>query len=258
MSSQPVAMVTGGSSDIGRAICVALAREGFVVLINYRDEIGPAQRTQEEVEAAGGKAELCQGDLTAAAHRELLLDFCMENLGRLDVLVNSAAVRSAEPEDVLEAASKNYDLILGTNLKAAFFLTQAVARLMVRQIQEKVIGAATIINLSSVHAEVPHLQQAEYSISKAGLSMVTKLFAARLAEYGIKVYEVRRGLVEQEMPEQVRKDYERRIKQGLSPIRRWGTAEDVGRAVAMLARGDLGFSTGEIINVDGGLHLRSF
>lgn len=256
MSDQPVALVTGGSSDIGRAICVSLAREGFAVLVNYKDDIGSAERTLAAIEQAGGRAEVCQGDITAPSHRELLLGFCMENLRRLDVLVNSAAIRSPGSVDLLEATDKDYNAVLSMNLKAAFFLTQAVARLMIQQITDKVIPSGAIINLSSVNACTPSTDQAAYCISKAGLSMVTRLFAARLAQYGINVYEIRRGLIATDVPADVKKACDRRIKQGISPIRRWGRPEDVGQAVAMLARGDLPFSTGEVINVDGGFHFK--
>jgi NAD(P)-dependent dehydrogenase (short-subunit alcohol dehydrogenase family) len=256
MNSQPVALVTGGSRGIGRGICLALAREGFTVLVNFNTNISAAEETLHLIEKAGGKAELCQADIALTEHRDLLLDFCVENLGRLDLLVNNAGIAPPERLDILETTVKNYDTVLTTNLKGPFFLTQAVARLMIRQLTEKTIPSATIVNVSSISAYTASISRGEYCISKAGLSMVTSLFAERLAEHGINVYEVRPGVIATDMTEGVHKKYDQLIKQGLTPIRRWGQPDDIGKAVAMLARGDLPFSTGEVINVDGGFHLR--
>ncbi len=256
MDKQPVALVTGGSGGTGQAICLALAREGFTVLINYNNNIDAAEQTLELIEQAGGKADLCQADIALTEDRDLLLEYCMENLGRLDLLVNNAAVAPPERHDLLETTEESYDQVLNTNLKAPFFLTQAAARLMIRQLQEGDIASAAIINCSSVSAYAASTNRGEYCVSKAGLSMLTALFASRLAESGINVYEVRRGMIDTAMPPAVRKEYDRLIKGGISPIKRWGRPEDVAKAVAMLARGDLAFSTGEVINVDGGFHLR--
>jgi len=256
MEKQPVGLVTGGSRGIGRGIALALAGEGFTVLINYNSNIGAAEETRELIEQAGGRAELCQADIALTEDRDLLLQFCREDLGRLDLLVNNAGIAPPQRLDLLETTEANYDAVLGTNLKGPFFLTQAAAKLMIRQLADKTIPSATIVNISSISAYTASISRGEYCITKAGISMVTSLFAERLAEFGINVYEIRPGVIATDMTAGVRKKYDQLIKNGLTPIKRWGRPEDVGKAVAMIARGDLPFSTGEVINVDGGFHLR--
>jgi NAD(P)-dependent dehydrogenase (short-subunit alcohol dehydrogenase family) len=256
--NHPVALVTGGSRGIGRGICQALAREGFTVVVNYNSNLDAAEETCRLIEAAGGRAISCQADIVEAEHRELLLDFCMEHLGRLDLLVNNAGIAPPTRYNLLEMPPESFDLVMGTNLRAPFFLTQAAARLMIRQLQDKTIPSATIVNVSSVSAYAVSTNRGEYCLSKAGVSMATALYAVELAQYGIRVYEVRPGVIETDMTSTVKKKYDKLIAEGFSPIKRWGKPEDVAKAVASLARGDLPFSTGEVINVDGGYHLRYF
>ena len=209
------------------------------------------------IERLGGQAEICQADITIREHRELLLDHCIETLGRLDLLVNNAGIAPPHRADILDMEEKSYDLVLRTNLKGPFFLTQQAAKRMIGQLRDKTIPRAGIINVSSISAYTASTNRAEYCISKAGVSMMTAVFAARLAEYGINVYEVRPGVIETDMTAAVRKKYDPLIKEGLYPLRRWGQPEDVAKAVAAIARGDFPFSTGEVINVDGGFHLRT-
>ncbi len=254
----PVALVTGGSRGIGRGICLALAQEGFTVLVNYNTNLDAAEETCRLVEASGGRAVSCQADIAEPEHRELLLDFCMEHLGRLDLLVNNAGIAPPTRYNLLEMTEESFDLVLNTNLRAPFFLTQAAARFMIRQLQEKIIPSAAIINVSSISAYAVSTNRGEYCISKAGVSMATALFAVELAQHGIPVYEIRPGVIETDMTAAVKKKYDKLIAEGFSPLKRWGTPEDVGKAAAALARGDLPFSTGEVINVDGGFHLRYF
>ena len=258
MPNRPVALVTGGSRGIGRGICLALAKEGYKVLVNYNSNLDAAEETCRLIEAAGGHAESCQADISHAEHRELLLDYCMEHLGRLDLLVNNAGIAPPNRYDLLEMPAESFDLVIETNLKAPFFLTQAVARIMIQQLRDKVIPAASIVNVSSISAYAVSTNRGEYCISKAGVSMATALFAVELAQHGIRVYEVRPGVIDTDMTAGVKKKYDKLIAEGFSPIRRWGKPEDVGKAVAAVARGDLPFSTGEVINVDGGFHLRYF
>jgi NAD(P)-dependent dehydrogenase (short-subunit alcohol dehydrogenase family) len=257
MTSQPVALVTGGSRGIGRAICQALAREQFTVLINYNSNQSAAAETLDAIEKAGGKGDVCQADVSTPEHRHLLLDYCMETFGRLDLLVNNAGIAPPQRLDLLETTEANYDRVMRTNLKAAFFLTQSAARIMIKLIAAKEIASAKIVNVSSISAYTASVNRGEYCISKAGLSMVTQLFAARLAEHGIGVYEIRPGVIRTDMTEAVVKKYDQLIREGLTPIRRWGKPEDIGKAIAAIARGDLPFSTGEVINVDGGFHVRT-
>ena len=256
-NDKPVALVTGGSRGIGRGISLALASEGHTVLVNYNENVTAAEQTKHMIDRLGGRAEICQADIGAREHRELLLEFCIENLGRLDLLVNNAGIAPPKRADMLEMDEKSYDLVLKTNLKGPFFLTQQVARLMIEQLRNKSIPRACIINVSSISAYTASVNRAEYCISKAGISMMTALFAARLAQYGINVYEIRPGIIETDMTAAVRKKYDPLIKEGLMPLRRWGQPEDIAKAVAAIARGALPFSTGEVINVDGGFHLRT-
>ncbi|MHC4441398.1 MAG: 3-ketoacyl-ACP reductase [Planctomycetota bacterium] len=256
MNKQPVALVTGGSRGIGRGICLELAKEGYNVLINYFGNVSAAEQTHEMIEKAGGQAESCQADIAQTEDRDLLLEYCMENFGRLDLLVNNADIAPPEQLDVLETTTDNYESVLDVNLKGPFFLTQAAARLMIRLLEGKDIPSATIIIVSSINAYTASISRGTYCISEAGLSMVVPLFASRLAEFGINVYEIRPGLIETDMPQKLHKQYDHLIKEGFSPIKRWGQPQEVGKAVAMLARGDLPFSTGEVINVDGGFHLK--
>lgn len=257
-SANPVALVTGGSRGIGRGISLALAREGFTVLINYNSNIDAADETRTAIEAQGGSADICQANISCKEHRDLLLDYCMEHLGRIDLLVNNAGIAPPVRYDLLEMPEESFDLVVDTNLKGPFFLTQSVACLMVQQIKNKTIPSATIVNVSSVSAYAASTNRGEYCISKAGLSMATILFAAALADHGIRVYELRPGIIDTDMTSGVKKKYDKLIAEGFSPIRRWGTPEDVGKAAAAIARGDLPFSTGEVINVDGGYHMRHF
>jgi NAD(P)-dependent dehydrogenase (short-subunit alcohol dehydrogenase family) len=257
MDKNPVALVTGGSRGIGRGIALALAREGHTVLVNYNTNIDAAEETRHLIEKAGGRAEICQADIAHREHRDLLLDYCMEHLGRLDLLVNNAGIGPPERVDILEMPESSYDLVMGVNLKAPFFLTQSAANLMIRQLQQKAIPSARIVNISSISAYTASVNRGEYCIAKAGVSMATTLWAARLAEFGIHVYEVRPGIIATDMTAKVQKKYDQLIAGGLTPIKRWGQPDDIGRAVAAIARGDFPFSTGEVFNVDGGFHLRT-
>jgi 3-oxoacyl-[acyl-carrier protein] reductase len=257
-----VALVTGGSRGIGRGIVLALAGIEYDLVLNYvANETAARQTAQEAVAAtqagAGVHVEICQADVAAAADRDRLIQFARDRFGRLDLLVNNAGVAPTVRADLLETSEESFDRLLGINLRGPFFLTQAVARWMVEQAAAPPRDfLPQIVNISSVSAYTASVSRGEYCMSKAGLAMMTKLYAARLAEYGIRVYEVRPGVIDTDMTAGVRERYDRLIGEGLTPIRRWGQPEDVGRAVAAVAAGELPFSTGEVINVDGGFHLR--
>jgi len=256
MTDKPVALVTGGSRGIGRGICVELAKAGYAILVNYNTNLDAAEEARTAIERVGGVAELCPADIGDTSHRDSLLDYTLETFGRIDLLVNNAGMAPPKRLDLLETTEDNFDRVLDTNLKGPFFLTQRVAGIMISQLEAKKIERAAIINISSISAYTASLNRGEYCISKAGLSMMTALFAARLAEYGIPVYEVRPGIIDTDMVRPVKSKYEKLIAGGLTPIRRLGTPGDVGKAVAALATGQFPFSTGEAINVDGGFHLR--
>jgi NAD(P)-dependent dehydrogenase (short-subunit alcohol dehydrogenase family) len=259
MHPQPVALVTGGSRGIGRGICGELARAGHAVAVNYAGNVEAARETQRLL---GDQAEsvICQADVSVTAERERMVDEVLARWGRLDVLVNNAGITSVGRRDILEANEESWDRVLGVNLKGPYFLTQRVAHEMIRLRQEAPgsIGRQTIINISSLSAYAVSTNRGDYCISKAGLAMMTQLFAARLAEHEVHVYEVRPGVVATDMTAPARDRYDKLIDEGLTPIRRWGTPEDVGKAVAALAGGTFPFSTGDVINVDGGFHLRRF
>ena len=251
MQSAPVALITGGSRGIGAATAIELARSGYDVAI-----LGPhqADRTVAAIESAGRQAIAMVGDVSAVADRARAMDAVAQRFGRLDVLVNNAGITVRT--DLLEATEENYDRIMATNLKGPHFLTQAAARWMVRQRQAGSGGWMCIVNISSISAYTASPLRGEYCISKAGMSMATRLWAARLAEHGIGVYEIRPGIIATDMTAGVKAKYDKLIAEGLTPIRRWGQPADVAQAVAMCARGELKFSTGQAIDVDGGFHLR--
>lgn len=253
MKETPVALVTGGGRGIGAAIAVELAGGGFDLVLFNRSGAG---ETAQQVERLGRNALVVHGDVSSPEDRRSLMDQIEATFGRLDVLVNNAGVAPEIRADLLEATEESYDRVMGINLKGPYFLTQAAANYMIAR-QEKRPGWKCVINISSCSAYTASPSRGEYCLSKAAIVMATKLYAVRLAEYGIGVYEIRPGIIETEMTSGVKEKYDRLIAEGLTPIRRWGTPEDVARAVAFCARGELKFSTGEVINVDGGFHLRT-
>jgi len=209
----------------------------------------------------GARILTCKADISEAADREALVGFGQSQFSRLDLLVNNAGIGPQVRTDLLEASEESFERLMRVNLKGPYFLTQAIARWMIEQIKSgdtPAVGSArrAIINIGSISAYAASPDRGDYCVSKAGVSMMTALFAARLAEYGINVYEVRPGITRTDLTAPVTEKYDRLIAEGLTPIRRWGTPEDVGRAVAAIASGALPFSTGEVINVDGGFHLR--
>jgi NAD(P)-dependent dehydrogenase (short-subunit alcohol dehydrogenase family) len=259
MVEQRIALVTGGSRGIGRAICVELARAGYGILVNYCSRADAADETRRRVEALGVPCAAFGADVSIAAQREQLLEFVLRTFGRIDLLVNNAGIAPPVRTDILYTEEAMFDRLMATNLKATYFMSQVAARAMVRLVQEQAIERPMIVNISSIRAYTAARNYGEYCVSKAGVRMVTRLFANRLAEYGINVYEVCPGIIETDMTGSaaVRAYYNEKLAAGLAPINRWGTPQDVALAVAAIARGDFPFSTGEVFNVDGGFHLRA-
>ncbi len=255
-SAGRVALVTGAGRGIGRGIALALAERGWAVAINYRGNAEAAQETERAVAAAGGRPRLIQADIGQAADRERLLQETLAAFGHLDLLVNNAGMAPRQRVDILETTEASYDEVMAVNLKGPFFLTQAAARVMIAQVQAGASYPPKIINIGSISAYTASVNRPEYCLSKAGMAMMTALFAERLAAAGIHVYEIRPGIIATDMTSAVRGRYDRLIADGLTPIRRWGRPEDVAAAVVAIAEGYLPFSTGEVINVDGGFHLR--
>jgi 3-oxoacyl-[acyl-carrier protein] reductase len=254
--SSPAAIVTGSSRGIGRAVALALAEAGHNVIVNYAASAAAAEEVVREIEALGRGAIAVQADVGHDADRRRLVDTALSRFGRLDLLVNNAGITSQGRKDLLEATEESWDAVFETNLKGPFFLSQLAAQAMIGCRKAGIIARGTQINVSSISAYAVSTNRGDYCIAKAGLGMMTQLFAARLAEEGILVYEVCPGVIASDMTAPVREKYDRLIAEGLSPIRRWGEPADVARAVVMLASGTLGFSTGDRLNVDGGFHIR--
>ncbi|MBN1147637.1 MAG: 3-ketoacyl-ACP reductase [Anaerolineales bacterium] len=251
-----VTIVTGSSRGIGRGIALALADRGWQIVVNYRDRRTAAEETQAAIAAAGGEALVVRADLACLTDLDALVDATLEHYGRIDLLVNNAGVGPRPRIDMLSVGEASYDEVMGINLKGPFFLTQRVAKEMIALLEQGVLQAPKIVNISSISAYASSPSRAEYCLSKAGISMMTRLWADRLAEFGINIYEIRPGIIQTDLTSVVKDKYDCLIyEQGLTPIRRWGQPEDVGKAVLAIAEGLLPFSTGEVINVDGGFHL---
>lgn len=248
-----VALVTGSSRGIGFGIAVQLARAGFNIVMNGVRAADAVNAQLQELESYGARVLYCQADISSAAQRTSLLDDINAFFGRLDVLVNNAGIAPRERKDILEATEESFSSLIDINLKGPYFLTQAVARWMIAQQNERPAFNGCIINISSISAVVASVNRGEYCITKAGVSMATQLFAVRLAEYNIPVYEVRPGIIKSDMTAGVTEKYDKLIEGGLTLQKRWGFPEDVGKAVLALAEGYLPYSTGQILNVEGGM-----
>jgi NAD(P)-dependent dehydrogenase (short-subunit alcohol dehydrogenase family)/2,4-dienoyl-CoA reductase-like NADH-dependent reductase (Old Yellow Enzyme family) len=269
--AQPVALITGASRGIGRGIAIELARLGFCVAINYVQSHESAieaaalceQAALESTPAApknsvSPRFGVFRADISNASDRAGLLQAVQERFGWVDLLVNNAGVAPQARLDLLQAGEESFDRLMNTNVRGPYFLTQALANIWIRGLgaRPQKSRRPKIVNISSVSAYAPSVNRGDYCMSKAALSMMTQLFATRLAEYGINVYEIRPGIVLTDMTGPVKEKYDAMIAGGLMPLARWGTPEDVGRAVAAIAEGRLPYSTGEVINVDGGFHVR--
>ncbi|MCX5757350.1 MAG: 3-ketoacyl-ACP reductase [Candidatus Hydrogenedentes bacterium] len=251
-----VALVTGASRGIGRGISLELAAHGYDIVASATRIEGPLQETKLCVEALGVRCLPVAGDLADHACHARLLDEALAAFGRVDVLVNNAGVAPATRLDILETTEESYDRVMGINLRGAFFFTQRVARQMVREVQAGTAVQPMIVFITSISADTASPNRAEYCISKAGLSMAAQTFAVRLAEYGINVYEIRPGVVATDMTAAVKEKYDRLIGEGMLLQSRWGTPEDIGKAVAALAEGYFGYATGAVIEVGGGFGVK--
>lgn len=253
MNMKQVALVTGGSRGIGYGIAVQLAQSGFDLVINGVRPQAAVTDVISELQTIGAKVLYCQADVSSADSRSRMISEIETHFGRLDVLVNNAGIAPKERKDILEATEESFTGLIDTNLKGPYFLTQAVARWMITQKNQRDDFKGCIINISSISATVASVNRGEYCIAKAGVSMATQLFAVRLGEYNIPVYEVRPGIIQTDMTAGVTEKYNKLIDEGLTIQKRWGLPEDVGKAVLALALGYLPYSTGQVIMVDGGL-----
>jgi NAD(P)-dependent dehydrogenase (short-subunit alcohol dehydrogenase family) len=250
------ALITGGSRGIGLGIARALAEEGFDLAINgVRDE-SSVQDVIQSLEASGSEVIYCQGDVSQPEARDHILDRVKQKLGHLNMLVNNAGIPPKERKDILETTEESFDQVLKTNLYGPYFLTQKAANRMIECKKSDPRFFASIVNIGSFSATVASVNRGEYCISKAGMAMITSLFAVRLAEHEIPVYEVRPGIIKTDMTAKVQDKYDKLIGEGLVPQLRWGEPKDIGKVVRALARGDFPYSTGEVIMVDGGFTIQ--
>lgn len=256
MLENKAALVTGAARGIGNAIAVQLASEGYAVAILDVFDEEKVEENINKVKKYDNPFLYFKGDITSDESRRSAVDRVMSEFGRIDVLVNNAGVAPKVRMDILETTEESMDFVLGVNLKGTFFLTQLVARIMINEVKTIEGIKPKIINISSMSAYTSSTQRGEYCISKAGVSMITKLFADRLAEFGINVYEIRPGIIFTGMTKVVKEKYDKLIGEGITPIKRWGYPEDIANAVSVFCSDKLNFSTGEVINVDGGFHIR--
>ena len=278
-----LALVTGASRGIGRAIAVELARAGYSVAVNYRDNLDAARETVRQCETEAGSSAgdsfkrqrffVVKADISDRTQRDRMVEQVREEAGDIKLLVNNAGMAPRLRADILEASEGSFEELIRTNLQGPYFLTQRIAAGWVAEAGEVSAGARggtaagtsdaagevlprhAIVFITSISADTASLNRGEYCVSKAGLAMAVQLFALRLAEYGIPVFEIRPGIMKTDMTGAVAERYERLIAEGLVPQKRWGTPEDVGRAVRALATGSFPFSTGSVVHVDGGLHI---
>lgn len=248
------AFVTGGTRGIGLGIARALAADGWRLAINGMRPEGDVREALHELRQRV-QTIYCRGDVSHAADRDECLARIRGEFGRLDLLVNNAGIAPPVREDILQAGEESFDKVFTVNLKGPYFLTQAVARWMVEQRTADPAFDGCIVNISSISAEVASVNRGDYCMARAGTSMATKLWAVRLAEYGVRVYEIRPGIIATDMTAGVKDKYDKLIAEGLTLEPRWGRPEDVGRAVAALARGDFPYATGQVVNIDGGMMI---
>ena len=252
----PVALVTGSSRGIGRGIAWCLADAGFDLLINYSQNQQAAEESAKGVIERNQKAEICQANVMSISDGRRLVDTTLDKFGRLDILVKNAGIAPRVRADLLETGEESYDDVMSTNLRGPYFLTQYASNHLIELKKNGIVESPRIVIISSISAYTASINRGEYCLSKAGLTMMTRLFADRLAEHDITVNEVQPGIIETDMTGSVKEKYDELIAEGLTPIRRWGQPDDVGKAVAAIALGYLDFTTGAAIPVDGGFHMR--
>lgn len=250
-----VALVTGGSRGIGLGVAKKLAEEGFNLAINGVREEASVREALEELKSFGVRVEYLQGNIASAEDREAIVSGMIAKFGKIDVLVNNAGVAPRVRSDVFEITEEDFDYVMEINMKGTFFLTQAIAKWMAELKQNSPESEISIVNITSISSTVASSIRASYCMSKAALSMLSKVMTVKMAEFGIPVYEIRPGVIETDMIEKVREKYHEGVKNGMTLEPRMGFPEDVGKAVATLVKGDLPYSTGQVIMVDGGMTI---
>lgn len=256
-NQRKVVLITGGSRGIGLGIARCLAAEGCDLAINgVRDE-SHVEEALQRLRELGADVLYCQGDVGRAEDRGRMLDAVRRKFGRLHGLINNAGITSPGRKDILESDEENFDRVFDVNLKGPFFLTQQAARWMITQKQNEPEFSGCVINVSSISGDFVSTNRGDYCLTKSAIGMATKLWAVRLAEFEIPVYEIRPGVIRSDMTAGVIEKYDKLLAEGLTLERRWGTPEDVGRAAAVLVRGDLPYATGQVLRIDGGMTIRS-
>lgn len=250
-----VALITGGTRGIGLGIAKYLAKGGYHLLLNGMRTASEVQPIVEELSMNNVAVSYMQGNVASAEDRKKIVDFALNKFGQLNVLINNAGVAPLERNDILDMTEESYDRVMNINLKAAVFLSQQAAKIMIDSKKSDPNFNASIINISSVSATMISTARGEYCMSKAGMSMLTQLLAASLGKYEIPVYEVRPGVITTDMTSQVKKKYDDLIEEGLCVTKRWGNPDDIGKAVLSLVAQTLPYSTGQVIMVDGGLSM---
>jgi NAD(P)-dependent dehydrogenase (short-subunit alcohol dehydrogenase family) len=250
-----VAIITGAGRGIGRGIAIQLARAGWTIVINDIGNPDPPAETLDLVRQEGSDGLVVLANITLAEDRQKILDQTIAKFGQIDLLVNNAGIGPRVRVDILETTEESMNEVLGVNTIGPFFLTQLVSKKMIELISQKKMSQAKIINIGSMSAYTSSTSRAEYCISKAAVSMNTLLFADRLAAEGINVYEIRPGIIKTPLTEIVKDKYDKLISEGLLPIKRWGLPEDIAKAIVAIAEDYLPYSTGQVIDVDGGYHI---
>jgi NAD(P)-dependent dehydrogenase (short-subunit alcohol dehydrogenase family) len=251
-----IAFITGGTRGIGFGVALALGKAGFDLALNGMRNEGEVTDALEELRNIGVNVAYFQGNVAVREDRQAMLDKILSHFGSVNVLVNNAGIAPRERADILQAKEEIWDEVMEINLKGPYFLTQLFANYFVKKKVENPLFEASIINISSISAFVASVNRGEYCISKAGIAMATKLWATRLGEYDIPVYEIQPGIIKTDMTAGVVEKYDKLFQEGISLQRRWGLPDDVGKVAAMLAQGNLPYATGQVIKVDGGLNIQ--
>ena len=251
-----IAFITGGTRGIGFGVALALGKAGFDLAVNGMRNEGDVTDALEELRNLGVNVAYFQGNVAVREDRQAMLDKILSHFGAVNVLVNNAGIAPRELADILHAKEEIWDEVMEINLKSPYFLTQLFANYFVEKKLENPLFEASIINISSISAFVASVNRGEYCISKAGIAMATKLWATRLGEYDIPVYEIQPGIIKTDMTAGVVEKYDKLFQEGISLQRRWGLPDDVGKVAAMLAQGNMPYATGQAIKVDGGLHIQ--
>ena len=250
-----IAFVTGGTRGIGLGIATELAKSGFDLAVNGVREETSVKSVLEELSKLGARVTYVRGDVSKKDDRRRMVEEILVRFGKINVLVNNAGIAPPERKDILEATEESFEYVLNVNLQGPYFLTQLVANQMISLKQQNPEDFFCIVNVSSVSATVASVNRGEYCISKAGIAMATKLWAARLGEFNIPVYEIQPGVIKTDMTSGVQEKYDRLFQQGLAIQQRWGTPEDIGKVAAAMASGNMPYSTGQVVMVDGGMTI---